>query len=92
MTNVIQFPKSRLEHYTETLCGRGPRQPIYIQTKYDREGRPLLTHIDDQISTTITFLEDGTLVSERFDLIDGSQKMLMYRDGKLFNTITLGNG
>jgi len=90
MNNLIQFPKARAESHVETLTVRGPRQAIYIQTKYSKEGEPLVTHPDDQIATTTTFQEDGTLVSERFDFIGGQQVMLMYRHGKLFNKLTLG--
>lgn len=90
MTNIIQFPKTKAEDYTETLTGRGPSQAIYIQTKYDKDRKPLVTHPDDQIATTTIFREDGTLISERFDFLGGQQVMLMYRNGKLHNKLTLG--
>ena len=90
MNNLIQFPKAKAESHVETIAVRGPRQAIYIQTKYDCNDRPLVTHPDDQIATTTVFQEDGTLVSERFDLIGGQQVMLMYRNGELAQRLTLG--
>lgn len=80
MKVIRMFPANKIIGESSTITINGAFQPIHIQTKYAIDGTPLKTHPEDQIATTTSFREDGTLISERFMFVDGSQKMILYTD------------